>query len=72
MPDNLECVDRQWESRSVASMLITDAIGSLMAHGMGNHDALSVVEDALQIRRVTFDMEIARLTGAVTVKIEVA
>lgn len=60
MPDSLECVDRQWESRSVASMLIADAIDSLMAQGMGKHDALSALEDALQIRRVTFDIEIAQ------------
>ena len=60
MPDNLECVDRQWESRSIASTLLADAIDSLMAQGMGEHDAISALEDALQIRRITLDMQIAQ------------
>lgn len=60
MPDNLECVDRQWESRSVASKLLADAIDSLMAQGMGEHDAISALEDALQIRRITLNLQIAQ------------
>jgi hypothetical protein len=60
MPDNLECVDRQWESRSVASTLLADAIDSLMAQGMGEHDAISALEDALQIRRITLNLQIAQ------------
>lgn len=60
MPNNLECVDRQWESRSVASTLIAEAIDSLMAQGFGEHDAISALEDALQIRRITFNMQIAQ------------
>ncbi|WP_426128468.1 hypothetical protein [Pararhizobium sp. PWRC1-1] len=60
MPNNLECVDRQWESRSAASLLVADAIDSLMAQGMGEHDAISALEDALQIRRVTLNMQIAQ------------
>jgi hypothetical protein len=60
MPENLECVDRQWESRSVASTLLADAIDSLMAQGMGEHDAISALEDALQIRRITLDLQIAQ------------
>jgi ribosomal protein S18 acetylase RimI-like enzyme len=60
MPDNLECVDRQWESRSVASILVAEAIDSLMAQGLGEHDAISALEDALQIRRVTFNIQIAQ------------
>lgn len=60
MPDNLECVDRQWESRSVASILVAEAIDSLMAQGMGEHDAISAIEDALQIRRVTLNMQLAQ------------
>jgi hypothetical protein len=59
MPDNLECIDRQCESRSVASTLVADAIDSLMAQGMGEHDAISALEDALQVRRITFDTQIA-------------
>jgi hypothetical protein len=60
MPNNLECVDRLWESRSVASVLVADAIDSLMAQGMGEHDAISTLEDALQVRRITFNMQIAQ------------
>ena len=60
MPENLECVDRQWESRSVASTLLADAIDSLMAQGMGEHDAISALEDALQIRRITLDLQISQ------------
>jgi hypothetical protein len=60
MSDNLECVDRQWESRSVASILVAEAIDSLMAQGLGEHDAISALEDALQIRRVTFNIQIAQ------------
>lgn len=60
MRDNLECVDRQWESRSVASTLLADAIDSLMAQGMGEHDAISALEDALQIRRITLNLQIAQ------------
>ena len=60
MPVNLECVDRQWESRSVASTLLADAIDSLMAQGMGEHDAISALEDALQIRRITLNLQIAQ------------
>jgi hypothetical protein len=60
MPDNLECVDRQWESRRIASVLVAEAIDSLMAQGMGEHDAISALEDALQIRRITFNMQIAQ------------
>jgi hypothetical protein len=56
VPENLECIDRQWESRSVASVLVADAIDSLMAQGMGEHDAISAIEDALQVRRSTFNM----------------
>jgi hypothetical protein len=58
MPDNLEYVDRQWESRSVASTLVADAIDSLMAQGMGEHDAISALEDALLVRRITYNMQI--------------
>jgi uncharacterized protein YoaH (UPF0181 family) len=60
MPDNLECVDRQWESQSIASILVAEAIDSLMAQGMGEHDAISAIEDALQIRRITLNMQIAQ------------
>lgn len=60
MPDNLECVDRQWESRSIASTMIAEAIDSLMAQGMGEHDAISAIEDALQIRRITLNMQLAQ------------
>ena len=60
MPDNLECVDRQWESRRVASTLLADAIDSLMAQGMGEHDAISALEDALQIRRITLNLQIVQ------------
>ena len=60
MPDNLECVDRQWESRSVGSILVAEAIDSLMAQGQSEHDAISALEDALQIRRVTFNIQIAQ------------
>lgn len=60
MPDNLECSDRQGESRSIASILVADAIDSLMAQGMGEHDAIGALEDALQIRRVTFDLHVAQ------------
>ncbi|WP_426231971.1 hypothetical protein [Pararhizobium sp. DWP3-4] len=60
MPDNLECVDRQWESRSIASILVAEAIDSLMAQGLGEHDAISALEDVLQIRRITFNMQIAQ------------
>jgi hypothetical protein len=59
MPENLECMDRQWESRSVASILVADAIDSLMAQGMGEHDAISALEDALQIRRITYNIQSA-------------
>jgi hypothetical protein len=60
MPNNLECVDRLWESRSVASVLVADAIDSLMAQGMGEHDAISALEDVLQVRRIIFNMQIAQ------------
>jgi hypothetical protein len=60
MPDNLEYVDRQWESRSVASTLVADAIDSLMAQGMGEHDAISALEDALLVRRITYNMQIVQ------------
>jgi hypothetical protein len=60
VPDNIECVDRQWESRSVASVLVANAIDSLMAQGMGEHDAISALEDALQVRRITFNIQIAQ------------
>jgi hypothetical protein len=60
MPDNLERIDRQWESRSVASVLVADAIDSLMAQGMGEHDAISALEDALQVRRISYNMQIAQ------------
>jgi hypothetical protein len=60
MPDNLEYVDRQWESRSVASTLVADAIDSLMAQGMGEHDAISALEDKLLVRRITYNMQIVQ------------
>jgi hypothetical protein len=60
MPDSLECVDRQWEGRSVASLLIADALDSLMAQGMGEHDALGALEFALKIRHITFHTQIAQ------------
>ncbi|CAN7628704.1 hypothetical protein LJR098_006037 [Rhizobium sp. LjRoot98] len=60
MPDSLEFVDRQWESRSTASILIAEAIDSLMAQGMGEHDAIGALEDALQTRRIILNMQITQ------------
>jgi uncharacterized protein YoaH (UPF0181 family) len=41
--------------------LLADAIDSLMAQGMGEHDAISALEDALQIRRITLNLQIAQV-----------
>ncbi|KQY42487.1 hypothetical protein ASD32_14080 [Rhizobium sp. Root483D2] len=60
MPENLESTDRHGESRSIVSALVADAIDSLMAQGMGEHDAISALEAALQTRRITLDMQIAQ------------
>ena len=60
MPENLESPDRHGESRSIASALVADAIDNLMAQGMGEHDAISALEAALQTRRITLDMQIAQ------------
>jgi hypothetical protein len=61
MLENFERVDRQWESRSVASALIAEAIDSLMAQGCDEHNAIGALEDALQIRRVTVNMQLAQV-----------
>jgi hypothetical protein len=60
MPENPEFIDRQWENRGAASNLLADAIGSLTASGMDEHNAISALEDALQIRRVTLTMQAAQ------------
>ena len=60
MLNNPEFIDRQWENRSAASTLIADAIDSLTASGMDEHNAISALEDALQIRRITLNIEVAQ------------
>lgn len=60
MSKNAELIDRQWENRSAASNLIADAIDSLAASGMDEHNAISALEDALQIRRVTLNLQVAQ------------
>ena len=63
MPKNPEFIDRQWENRSAASTLVADAIDSLTASGMDEHNAISALKDALQIRRVTLNMQVAQAYG---------
>ena len=60
MLKNSEFIDRQWENCGEASTLLADAIDSLTASGMDEHNAISALEDALQIRRVTLKMQIAQ------------
>ena len=63
MSKNPEFIDKQWENRSAASTLLADAIDSLTASGMDEHNAISAPEDALQIRRVTLNMQVAQAYG---------
>lgn len=60
MPDSLEFVDRQWESRNTASILIAEAIDSLMAQGLSEYDAIGALEDALQTRRIIINLQITQ------------
>ncbi|WP_421869035.1 hypothetical protein [Pararhizobium sp.] len=60
MPKNPDFIDRQWENRGAASTLLADAIDSFAASGMDEHNAISALEDALQIRRVTLNIEVAQ------------
>lgn len=52
--------DRQWDARTMASELAADAIDSLMAAGMSEHDAVSALEDALRVRRTTYEMAVVQ------------
>jgi hypothetical protein len=60
MVKNPKFIDRQWENRGAASCLVAGAIDGLTASGMDEHNAISALEDALQIRRVTLNMQVAQ------------
>lgn len=48
--------DLQWASRAVASELVAQAIDILKSNGMVEHDAISALEDALETRRLTYNI----------------